>query len=57
MAREFEDAHDGFVIVNPRNLYARSMMDFDMDWLNDMALVRKAVQYWLDYPKRPSVME
>lgn len=57
IARQLEDAHEGLVIVNPRNLQARSLLDVDDRWLADMAHWREEIQFWADYPKRNASMK
>ena len=51
MAVEIEDA-TGIVIINPRNLQARSLKEADPLWLRDKSRYRQGRKFFRDMEKR-----
>ena len=41
---------------NPRCLHINSLLDIDMVWVDEYERYRLAVQYYIDYAKRPAAM-
>lgn len=51
MAVEIEDATET-VILNPRNIQAKSLQEADLVWLRDKARYRQGLKYFKDSEKR-----